>query len=297
MMASGPRKGILSVGIAMGIALGSGCCALHEGSCGGGDLLALFHPPAWYGECNECGPTPVAACGQGCGPGGVIPWVRRQLVCGHGCGEIYLGEWISDPPDCADPCDTCYGQWTGQGGVCRLGPFQRILAGLHGYRYCPPPYCGPWCPIFPRHGWRACGPGLPCGNCGKAGCAACGFGLPGDAVLHGGEIDEEGLAAPSSAPFDAGEAETLPPGGTSILDENWDIPRARPEPGKPVHEARPPARPSLGGRGPAQMSHLVTAPPASRAASSAGGAARSAPRPAPPRTAVGSGVSPAGWTR
>jgi hypothetical protein len=274
---------MLSLGIAICAAMGSGCCALHHGGCGVGVLSALVHPPAWYGECNECGPGPVASCGQTCAPGGVIPWLRRQLMCGHGCGEIYLGEWISDPPDCADPCDTCYGQWTGPGGVCRLGPFQRILAGLHGYRYCPPPYCGPWCPIFPRHGW--CGGGCfpTCGNCDGAGCPACG-GMPfAEASPHGADIYYQGPAAPSLASPESEQEQVVPPSGTSILDENWDIPKARPEPGKPIHEARPPARPSLGNRAPAQMSRFVSAPPASR----------TAPRRAP----VGSGVRPATWNR
>lgn len=283
MTAGWPWAGILSLAVAICAATGSGCCTLHDGSCGAGMLSALLHPPAWYGECNECGPAPVAACGEACGPGGLIPWLRRQLICGHGCGEIYLGEWISDPPDCADPCDTCHGQWTGPGGVCRLGPFQRILAGLHGYRYCPPPYCGPWCPIFPRHGWRGCGPIANCDACGGAGCATCGGGLWADASPHGADIYYQGPAAPHPAPLGTDEEQLDAPSGTSILDENWEIPRSRPEPGKPIHEARPPARPSLGGRAPAQMSHFVETPPASRTV--------------PRRAAVGSGVRPATWLR
>jgi hypothetical protein len=280
MTAGWPRTGIVSLGMAIWVAMSSGCCTLHDGSCGLGGLSALVHPPAWYGDCNECGPAPVVACGEPCAPGGLFPWLRRQLTCGHGCGEVYLGEWISDPPDCVDPCDTCYGQWTGPGGVCRLGPFQRILAGLHGYRYCPPPYCGPWCPIFPRHGWGRGGPALACADCQGAGCAACGGPLA-SAPLHGADIYYQGPVAPP-APLED-EEQPLPPSGTSILDENWEIPRSRPEPGKPIHEARPPARPSLGGRAPAQMSHFVNAPHGRR--TEVRGAA------------VGSGVRPAAWSR
>jgi len=36
--------------------------------------------------------------------------------------------------------------------------------------------------------------------------------------------------------------------GKSILEENWDAPKARPEPGKPIHKAEQPSRPQMTSR-------------------------------------------------
>jgi hypothetical protein len=157
------------------------------------------------------------------------------MTCNKGCGEIYIGEWISDPPDCCDPCDQCTGCWTGHQGACHLGPFQRLLAACHGYSYCPPPCCGPACGGFCNRG--GCEP--VCG-CGDAGCASCGGGAHG-VVLSGG-----------ASPLVPGHAvEVLPTPADphhSILDENWNIPKARPVPGKPIHKAQQPPRVQLSGR-------------------------------------------------
>ena len=77
----------------------------------------------------------------------LLAWLGGCLA-RAGCGEIYCDEWKSDPPDCCDPCDQCYGEFTGPHGYCCLGPCQRLLACLDGYKYCSPPVSGPWRPIF-----------------------------------------------------------------------------------------------------------------------------------------------------
>jgi hypothetical protein len=198
---------------------GSGCCCYGPqagcNSCGpfagGVCCLCLPKPIIWCGNCNECGARPGedCACPTDCG---LLPGLRRCLSCGKGCGEIYVGEWLSDPPDCCDPCDQCYGQWIGPHGYCHLGPMQRLLAAVHGYKYCPKPCCNEGCGGCTK---------VACHSCGGAGCATCGGGhelaLPG----HGGEHYH-------SAPH-----------GQSILNENWDrAPGAKPTPGKPIHKAQ-----------------------------------------------------------
>src|SRR5205823_14876818 len=157
---------------------GSGCCCFRgpcdpcgrPTCCFGLPLLQCLHPIAWDGCCNDCGPTPCESCGARCGGcrDGLLGHcflfggLRGCLSCGRGCSEIYCDEWKSDPPDCCDPCDQCYGQFTGPHGYCCRGPFQRILSAFHCYKYCPPPDCGPWRPIFGHYG---CG-----GGSGALGC-------------------------------------------------------------------------------------------------------------------------------
>ncbi len=184
----------------------SGCCCFRGpcDPCGNPTcclslpLLRCLHPIAWDGCCNDCGPSPCESCGAYCGGGccqdGLLAHcplfrgcfrgcLRGCLSCGRGCGEIYCDEWKSDPPDCCDPCDQCYGQFTGPHGYCNLGPFQRILACLDGYRYCPPPNCGPWRPIFGH-----CSPWAGSWG-GPPGCSTCAGGPP-----HGADIYYEGAA-------------------------------------------------------------------------------------------------------
>jgi len=193
--------------------------------------------------------------------------MRRCDTCGKGCGEIYWGEWISDPPDCCDPCDQCYGCYTGPHGACCLGPFQRLLAAFHGYSYCPPPDCGPFCGGFCNRG--GCG-----STCGGGGCASCG-GDPHGAVLgggpysggpYGGGYSEDVLPPPNVnlAPGQRMPVRSAPRGVApmrsapvhvepehSILDENWNIPKSQPVPGKPIHKAQQPPRAQMTQRSPA----------------------------------------------
>jgi hypothetical protein len=193
-------------------------------------------PIVWDGCCNECGPCPGEGCDEycctrgGCGPlgcNGLFPWLRGTWSCGRGCGEVYCDEWISDPPDCCDPCDQCHGVFVGQsGGYCCLGPFQRLLAALHGYKYCPPPQCGPWRPIFGN-----CGRGYAVCGCGDVGCTGCGGGAP-----HGADVYYNGPIGTKAVPHEGGH----------ILQENWDIPKPAPQPGKPLHNARQPQPEQLG---------------------------------------------------
>src|SRR6266481_4349072 len=186
------------------LAFGSGCCCGPCGPCGPRCCLCLPciclpKPIVWNGCNNECGPCPGPSCadwcsanscsgnGQcgGCGlfSHGMFPWLRGCMTCGRGCNEIYINEWISDPPDCCDPCDKCYGQFTGQQGYCCLGPFQRLLAASHGYSYCPRPYCGPWRPLFGH-----CGPCDLAASCGGGpGCTTCGGG-----PAHGADVYYQG---------------------------------------------------------------------------------------------------------
>ena len=228
---------------AVALLAGSGCCCLGtqggfqtggcqtgachaEGcnSCGpqgvGACCLCLPKPIVWCGDQNECGPggCETCACPTECG---ILPAMRRCLSCGKGCGEIYWGEWVSDPPDCCDPCDQCYGQWTGPHGYCNLGPCQRLLAALHGYRYCPKPCCDQSCgPLCSK---PACN---TCNSCGGQGCATCGGGHAGHAVSQG-EVHYEGPVHTH---------------GQSILNENWNpAPGPKPTPGKPIHKAGQPA--------------------------------------------------------
>jgi len=113
------------------------------------------------------------------------------------------------------------------------------LAAIHGYRYCPAPYCGPWRPIF-----GCCNPcgGGACGGCGDANCASCGGG-----AAHGADIYYDGAAPAKTTTTPKGEV--IPPAeSTSILDENWDMPKAKPVPGKPIHNAQQPPRNQVGHR-------------------------------------------------
>ena len=237
----GPQGGALGAGYAAGGYGAAGCgpgrCGVgggcSGGACrgpggpfaGGACCLCLPKPIIWCGEQNECGPAGCQSCA---GPTecGILPAMRRCLTCGKGCGEVYLGEWISDPPDCCDPCDKCFGQWTGPHGCCSLGPCQRLLAALHGYRYCPRPACGQWCGLFCST--RACN---TCSSCGGAGCATCGGG-PGGPQPAAGDVYYE------NAP---------PAGGQSILNEDWNRPPAPSStPGKPIHKAEQPGPMKLG---------------------------------------------------
>lgn len=232
---------------------GSGCCCLgtqggfpaagcqtgacHAGgnSCGpacGGCSICLPKPIVWCGTQNECGPggCETCACPTDCG---ILPAMRRGLSCGKGCGEIYWGEWLSDPPDCCDPCDQCHGQWTGPHGYCSLGPCQRLLAALHGYRYCPKPCCDEWCGLCNK---TSCNVASTCGSCGGAGCATCGGGHVQHSPMQG-EVIYEG-------------AQPMP--GQSIMSENWERQPAKPIPGKPIHKAEQPGQFKVGQVQPAQ---------------------------------------------
>jgi hypothetical protein len=202
------------------VALGSGCCAIRNphDSCGDCTWGPCFRPIIWRGECHECGPGPGQTCADCSGECGILPALRRGLTCGKGCGEIYISEWISDPPDCCDPCDQC-GNWVGPNAGCNPGPLKRVLSALHGYRYCPPPDCGPVCGLCPR---GTCGPVCGCG----------GEVLGGEIghLPHGADIYYEG-------PMPAPHIEQR-----NILEENWNIPRTRPVPGQPIHKAQQPPR-------------------------------------------------------
>ncbi|MEX2174656.1 MAG: hypothetical protein WD872_09865 [Pirellulaceae bacterium] len=234
---------------------GSGCCCLGPqpgcNTCGPGgpaggpsaqgvNCFCLPKPIVWCGESNECGP---GGCGSCAGPTdcGILPALMRARTCGKGCGEIYWGEWISDPPDCCDPCDPCHGQFTGPHGYCSLGPCQRLLAALHGFRYCPKPCgfesCGPLC------NKPACNAGHACGD---VGCSTCGGGehvaghMPGEVYYEG--------AAPGH-----GHSH-----GQSILNENWDRPAGpKPIPGKPIHKAQQPRPLKVGAAQPPAYGRMV----------------------------------------
>ena len=168
--------------------------------------IRIPKPIVWCGNENECGPEcDSCACPTECG---ILPMLRRGLTCGKGCGEVYWGEWISDPPDCCDPCDQCHGVWMGPHGYCNPGPSQRLLAAIHGHKYCPSPCCG------------GAGCGLcnkpACNDCGGGGCASCGGGH--DGVIMGEHHD---MHAPHS-----------------LMEENWEVHPSTPVPGKPVHKAQ-----------------------------------------------------------
>jgi hypothetical protein len=213
---------------------GAGCCCqpLCGDACGGPACgpacntccLCLPKPIVWNGACNDCGPGPCESCADCPTDCGILPWLRRSKVCGKGCGEVYWGEWISDPPDCCDPCDPCYGCYTGPNdGCCNLGPCQRLLAALHGYKYCPAPCCGDVCGL--------CNKGT-CGGCGDAGCTSCGHSPHGADVYYDGPVESHGnIHGPSQHMHGHGE---------SIMNENWDQPKTKPIPGKPIHKAQQP---------------------------------------------------------
>jgi hypothetical protein len=260
------------------MSLGSGCCCFP---CGGG--YRLPPPIMWNGACSECGPSAgqsCASCGGCRGPFALFPGLGHCLSCGKGCGEVYIGEWASDPPDCCDPCDKCNGQFVGQQGPCCLGPAQRILAAFHGYSYCPPPNCGPWCPII----GNCCLPcSMPCGN----GCGGYGYGGPD--MPHGGDIYYDGapMGPPAGGPGagmpqPAQPSQSVQPESTSILNENWDAPRPKPEPGRPIHNARQPA--------PRQMSYRLQPRPRTGERRQGSAAQASAQMPAGYRQPVGAGV-------
>jgi hypothetical protein len=188
--------------------------------------LKCCHPITWDGCCNDCGPSPCEGCCDGCGPcrDGLLAHcfmfkgLRGCWTCGRGCGEIYCDEWKSDPPDCCDPCDQCFGEYTGpHGGCCRLGPFQRILACLDGYKYCPAPDCGPWRPIF--------GHCNPCG-CGDVGCSSCGGGHPqGGDVYYDGQIETHD------------ETIRTPRGSSAVPGSPGNVPNSTPQRATPMPRA------------------------------------------------------------
>jgi len=240
------------------MSFGSGCCCMRCGPAmgGGGNccmimpcLPCLPKPITWNPALNECGACPGQSCanygqGCGCGPfsnGGLCGWLHNLWSCGRGCNGIYTDEWLSDPPDCCDPCDQCYGQFTGhQGGFCCMGPFQRLLIALHGYKYCPPPYCGPWRPIFGHCGQGGATGACGCGACG-GGCDSCTAPVHGADIYYSGSSAPPGLAAPKGVP-------APPPETTNILEENWDQPKVKAEPGKPIHNAQQPQPGKMGRR-------------------------------------------------
>lgn len=84
----------------------------------------------------------VDGSGSECGNGSCSERLVHRLACGSGCGEVYWGEWISDPPDCADPCDQC-GNY--------VGPRLRVAS------------CLTWSNLF----------GQRTGSCDCGVCAAC----------------------------------------------------------------------------------------------------------------------------
>jgi hypothetical protein len=255
-----------------------GCCCFRScdpcgrpACCFSLPLLRCLHPITWDGCCNDCGPSPCESCAGNCGPysDGLLGHcalfrgcLRGCLSCGRGCGEIYCDEWKSDPPDCCDPCDQCYGQFTGPHGYCNLGPCQRILAWLDGYRYCPPPNCGPWRPIFGHCNARL---GAACGN---PGCSTCGGGAPYGGAPYGGmpsdgEVYYDGAGMTQGAPMNAPRgtpSRNLSPGGPApapraqpeprresagiFEDDGWDASRSqpRPQPARPLPTAQPAPR-------------------------------------------------------
>jgi hypothetical protein len=240
---------------------GSGCCCMPCGPCGQPAccfcLPHLPKPIVWDGCCNECGPNNCSSCAGYCnggcqtcgifGHGGIFHGLGGCMSCGKGCSDIYINEWISDPPDCCDPCDKCCGEFTGPHGYCCRGPFQRILSALHCYKYCPPPDCGPWKPIFGHCGCGNCGNyGASCG-CGDIGCSTC----AGGAYSGGGVYDDGQPSQVVPRPTPINRTPQAVPAGpgepTSILNENWDAPRVKPEPGKPIHNAQQP-RGQISGR-------------------------------------------------
>lgn len=208
--------------------MGGGKGLLDGGLCCG---VCWPQPIVWCGTQNECGPHGCegCACPNDCG---ILPLMRWNKTCGSGCSDIYWGEWISDPPDCCDPCDQCFGQFTGPHGYCRLGPMQHLLAAFHGYKYCPKPCCDEGCGgLCGRRG------GMVCGACGGAGCDTCGA----EHITHG--------AVHQTAP---GEVYYEPGPGGSIMNENWDRPAGpKPVPGKPIHKAQQPGPLKVGQAQPA----------------------------------------------
>lgn len=277
---------------------GVGCCCqpLCADPCGGpacgpacNTCFCLPKPIIWDGSCNDCGPGPCESCADCSGDCGILPLLRRSKVCGKGCGEVYWGEWISDPPDCCDPCDQCYGVYTGPNdGCCNLGPCQRLLAALHGYKYCPKPCCGE--PCAPLCNKPACG---GCGGCGDVGCTSCGY-----SGAHGADIYYDGPVETHMHPHALPHAA---PHGGNIMQENWDIPKSKPVPGKPIHKAQQPrgqytrrstsptGRPT--GLPPAQSQGRTSRPVMSRS-SQAAIWERQTSRSGQP---VGTGVKPAGY--
>lgn len=124
--------------------------------------------------CHSCAPTcaspkcclpPQAPCCQApkascCGGHRccLIDWWRNHCCCNcchEGCSEVYWCEWINDPPDCCDPCDQCYGCWTGPQQCCHkiiIDPLLWVLSINH--RICLHPWerpspcvgCNGYCP-------------------------------------------------------------------------------------------------------------------------------------------------------
>jgi hypothetical protein len=270
---------------------GAGCCCQPRcgDPCGGLGCgpacntccLCLPKPIIWNGACNDCAPGPCesCACPTECG---ILPWLRRSKVCGKGCGEVYWGEWISDPPDCCDPCDPCYGCYTGPNdGCCHLGPCQRLLAALHGYKYCPKPCCGEVCGGFCHKG--ACG---GCGGCGEVGCTSCGHGPHGADIYYEGPVESHGH-------IHHGHPQHLEGHGESIMNENWDQPRTKPVPGKPIHKAQQPRGQYTQHRA-APTGRTMSLRPGMTRPASHPSAARQLSRTSEP---IGTGVRTAGYQR
>jgi hypothetical protein len=81
-------------------------------------------------------------------------------------------------------------------------------------------------------------------------------GLP----AHGADIYYSGAATPKSLTVPKGMTVPIPE-PTSIMEENWDVPPAKSEPGKPIHNARQPqAGQSVSGRKPPPKARPISRP-------------------------------------
>src|SRR5205823_3959854 len=98
-----------------------------------------------------------------------------------------------------------------------------------------------------------CGGG-GCGACGGTGCASCGT------PAHGADVYYDGMPLPGgrTAPAQQGPPSAQSHDTGNILDENWEIPRTKPVPGKPIHNAQQPPRTQTTRRAPPQMSQPVS---------------------------------------
>jgi hypothetical protein len=194
----------LSVAAVVLLTAGGCACGPCGGACAGGACGPILPQPIRYPgsqDCEGCNSTfawcrppggravaggacgSCATTGSPCGGCGILNFLRCRMTACKGCGEVYYGEWVSDPPDCCDPCDRCFGQYTGHGNCCPPGFLARLAAGIRGTR---------------------CGVG-PCG-CGQSGCSSCGSAHWSHEAAYGDSFEQAGPQSILEEDWD------LPPG-------------------------------------------------------------------------------------
>ena len=143
---------------------------VYNGGCGGG----CFDTGVCSPSCASPKGVPCAkGCGgKGCSGGfGILSALYGHTWHGCGCGELYIHEWLSDPPDCCDPCDSCYGAYVGPQQNCPricVDPLLWQWAHFGKHCRCDRAWCDPCngsCATCDCQGGCGCGGSCKGGKC------------------------------------------------------------------------------------------------------------------------------------